>query len=211
MCWEGANRQVRKRSAPQNMLMVKHENGVFFDLEISTLSRLSYRSTAGSENGVFPYLAVDLSLCKKFALTMFKAFPLAALCQTARPCTVCIPPSPTTPLTGAYAHFTPPRTSKPPNCVYNSGVCDVLRVGAFAVVCLLLAAVLALASTLAHVVLLYPKPGCVNRQQPYRDNLIVLSVCRSNRQPNRRVQHRWSRDWVRRLRGCGRGRGSCGA
>ena len=108
-------------------------------------------------------------------------------------------------------HFTPPRTSKPPNCVHNSGVCDVLRVGAFAVVCLLLAAVLALASTLAHVVLLYPKPGCVNRQQPYRDNLIVLSVCRSNRQPNRRVQHRWSRDWVRRLRGCGRGRGSCGA
>lgn|GEM_PF-5866624 len=108
-------------------------------------------------------------------------------------------------------HATPPHTSKPPNCVHNSGVCDVLRVGAFAVVCLLLAAVLALASTLAHVVLLYPKPGCVNRQQPYRDNLIVLSVCRSNRQPNRRVQHRWSRDWVRRLRGCGRGRGSCGA
>ena len=109
------------------------------------------------------------------------------------------------------SRYTPPHTSKPPNCVYNSGVYDVLRVGAFAVVCLLLAAVLALASTLAHVVLLYPKPGCVNRQQSYRDNLIVLSVCRSNRQPNRRVQHRWSRDWVRRLRGCGRGRGSCGA
>ena len=46
------------------MLMVKHENGVFFDLEISTLSRLSYRSTAEAENRVFPYLAVDLSLCK---------------------------------------------------------------------------------------------------------------------------------------------------
>jgi len=35
------------------------------------------------ENGVFPYLAVDLSLCKKFALTMFKAFPLAMLYHTA--------------------------------------------------------------------------------------------------------------------------------
>ena len=171
-----------------------------------------------------------------FALTMFKAFPprhtlpncyfswifwqfgrSSPATQLARPIKLPAPAQcvyrqgPTTPLTGAYAHFTPPRTSKPPNCVYNSGVCDVLRVGAFAVVCLLLAAVLALASTLAHVVLLYPKPGCVNRQQPYRDNLIVLSVCRSNRQPNRRVQHRWSRDWVRRLRGCGRGRGSCGA
>ena len=175
-----------------------------------------------------------------FALTMFKAFPPATPYQTAifpgffgslvdhrQPhswralsnhplprsvyCVYC--QGPTTPLTGAYTHFTPPPpyTSKPPNCVYNSGVCDVLRVGAFAVVCLLLAAVLALAATLAHIVLLYPKPGCVNRQQPYRDNLIVLSVCRSNRQPNRRVQHRWSRDWVRRLRGYGRGRGSCGA
>ena len=63
--------------------MLKHENGVFFGLEISTFSRLSYRSTAGLENGVFPYLAVDLSLCKKFALTVFKAFPLAVLYQTA--------------------------------------------------------------------------------------------------------------------------------
>ena len=167
-----------------------------------------------------------------FALTMFKAFPPATPYQTAifpgffgslvdhrqphrcRALSHCSPPAqcvyPSSP-NNTPTHFTPPRTSKPPNCVHNSGVCDVLRVGAFAVVCLLLAAVLALASTLAHVVLLYPKPGCVNRQQPYRDNLIVLSVCRSNRQPNRRVQHRWSRDWVRRLRGCGRGRGSCGA
>lgn len=167
-----------------------------------------------------------------FALTVFKAFPLAALYHTAIfpgffgqfdrsssatqvLCSITLP----APAQCVYpssqnntpTHFTPPRTSKPPNCVHNSGVCDVLRVGAFAVVCLLLAAVLALASTLAHVVLLYPKPGCVNRQQPYRDNLIVLSVCRSNRQPNRQVQHRWSRDWVRRLRGYGRGRGSCGA
>ena len=187
--------------------MLKHESGVFFGLEIGIFSRLSYRSIAGLENGVFPYLAVDLSLCKKFALTMFKAFPLAALCQTARPAQCVYRQARQHPHT---LHATPPHTSKPPNCVHNSGVCDVLRVGAFAVVCLLLAAVLALASTLAHVVLLCPKPGCVNRQQPYRDNLIVLSVCRSNRQPNRRVQHRWSRDYVRRLREYGRGRGSCG-
>ena len=156
---------------------------------------------------------MDLSLFKKFALTMFKAFPLVVLYHTARSRTVRIPPRPNNTFDRSVytLHATPPHTNKPPNCVYNSGVCDVLRVGAFAVVCLLLAAVLALAATLAHIVLLYPKPGCVNRQQPYRDNLIVLSVCRSNRQPNRRVQHRWSRDWVRRLRGCGRGRGSCGA
>ena len=47
-----------------NVLMLRHENGVFFGLEISIFSRLSYRSTAGLENRVFPYLAVDLSLCK---------------------------------------------------------------------------------------------------------------------------------------------------
>ena len=165
-----------------------------------------------------------------FALTMFNSFGSAVLYHTAifpgfldslidhrqphsrSTLSHCpLPPNNTFDRSVYTLHATPPHTSKPPNCVHNSGVCDVLRVGAFAVVCLLLAAVLALASTLAHVVLLYPKPGCVNRQQSYRDNLIVLSVCRSNRQPNRRVQHRWSRDWVRRLRGCGRGRGSCGA
>ena len=156
---------------------------------------------------MLPYGAVDLSLCKKFALTMFKAFRSACSIKLPAHAQLCIPVKPD----NAPTHFKPPHTSKPPNCVYNSGVCDVLRVGAFAVVCLLLAAVLALASTLAHVVLLCPKPGCVNRQQPYRDNLIVLSVCRSNRQLNHRVQHRWSRDYVRRLREYGRGRGSCGA
>ena len=193
--------------------MLKRENEVLYGLGISIFSRLSCRSIAGFENGVFLYLAVDLSLCKKFALTVFKAFPLVVPYHTARSHPVCIPPRPNNTFDRSVytLHATPPHTSKPPNCVHNSGVCDVLRVGAFAVVCLLLAAVLALAATLAHIVLLYPKPGCVNRQQPYRDNLIVLSVCRSNRQPNRRVQHRWSRDWVRRLRGYGRGRGSCGA
>ena len=45
----GANRQVRKRSAPQNMLMVKHENGVLCGLGISIFSRLSCRSIAGYE------------------------------------------------------------------------------------------------------------------------------------------------------------------
>lgn len=45
--------------------MLKHDNGVFFGLEISTLSLLSGRSTAGSETGVFAYLAVDLFLCKR--------------------------------------------------------------------------------------------------------------------------------------------------
>ena len=93
----GANRQVRKRSASQNMLMVKHENGVFFDLEISTLSRLSYRSTAGSENRVFPYLAVDLSLCKKFALTTFKAFRSACSIKLPAHAQRVCPPSLTTP------------------------------------------------------------------------------------------------------------------
>ena len=65
------------------MLMLKHENEVFFGLGISIFSRLSCRSIAGFENGVFPYLAVDLSLCKKFALTVFKAFPLVVLYHTA--------------------------------------------------------------------------------------------------------------------------------
>ena len=45
--------------------MFKDDNGVFFGLEISTLSLLSGRSTAGSETGVFAYLAVDLFLCKR--------------------------------------------------------------------------------------------------------------------------------------------------
>jgi len=70
---------------------------------------------------------------QKFALTLFKAFPFAALyqtaifpgflavwwivasrvasvlCQTARPCTARIPAKPDNiqhPLTGAYTHFT---------------------------------------------------------------------------------------------------------
>ena len=81
------------------MLMVKHENGVFFDLEISTLSRLSYRSTAGSENRVFPYLAVDLSLCKKFALTTFKAFRSACSIKLPVHAQRVYPPSLTTPNT----------------------------------------------------------------------------------------------------------------
>ena len=66
-----------------NVLMLKHENEVLYGLGISIFSRLSCRSIAGYENGVCPYPAVDLSLCKKCALTMFKAFPLVVLYHTA--------------------------------------------------------------------------------------------------------------------------------
>ena len=45
--------------------MLKHHNGVFFGLEISTLSLLSGRSTARYTNTLFSAPAVDLFLCKR--------------------------------------------------------------------------------------------------------------------------------------------------
>ena len=51
--------------ALQSVLMLKHENTPFCDLEISKLSPLSYRSTARYTNTPFPYLAVDLLLRKR--------------------------------------------------------------------------------------------------------------------------------------------------
>ena len=43
-----------------SVLMLKQENRRFLSLGISKLSLLSYRSIARLENGVFPYLPVDL-------------------------------------------------------------------------------------------------------------------------------------------------------
>ena len=51
--------------ALQSVLMSRLENAPFYDLDISKLLPLSYRSTARYTNTPFPYLAVDLLLRKR--------------------------------------------------------------------------------------------------------------------------------------------------